>query len=250
MRRSNKGSTPGDGAMSTGIVTFLLAAAIVTYLFITNGDPKNKEPYWIINNGLCLWLPLVVIMLGLRKDPAEFGFQVGDSRIGLRWALFLWMGMLLLVAVVSARPEFKSYYLTNTLGVDLSGTGPVYEVQFGHGVVNLKALAYYELAMGFYMFCWEFFFRGFLLFGLEKTWLRGVGAVIVQTIPFVLLHWSWNAGAAKPWAEIIGSAIAAPILGMLALKTRSFVYGFVAHWAVSATMDIFILAPLVFRHIG
>ena len=44
--------------------------------------------------------------------------------------------------------------------------------------------------MGFYMFCWEFFFRGFLLFGLQKSRLGAWGAVIVQALLFALLHWS------------------------------------------------------------
>ena len=37
-----------------------------------------------------------------------------------------------------------------------------------------------------YMFAWEFIFRGYMLFGLEKS--IGKSAIFVQAIPFVLLH--------------------------------------------------------------
>jgi membrane protease YdiL (CAAX protease family) len=250
MRRSSKSSGEstggGAGATVTGLVTFLVGAAIVTYLFLTNGDYKPKETYWFINTGLCLWAPLMAIMFFLRHEPGEYGLQRGDAREGFRWALLFWIAMVFVGAGASSRPEFRHYYLNNMLTAPLWGFGPV----FNGLSVRPQALLYYELAMGFYMFCWEFFFRGFLLFGFAKTKLGAVGAIILQTIPFVLLHWSWNVHASKPSLEVIGSAIAAPILGILALRTRSIVWGFLAHWAVSMTFDLFILAPFIFRHVG
>ena len=120
--------------------------------------------------------------------------------------------------------------------------------------VNLRALLYYELGMGFYMFCWEFFFRGFLLFGLMKTRLGTTGAVLAQAVPFALLHWSWQAVASKPSQEVIGSFIAAIVLGILAVRTRSFLYGYLAHWGVSLTLDLILLAEVgksfTFRQFG
>lgn len=253
MRRSYKTSTEsgkgggGAGEMATGLVTLAFGAAITTYLFITNADPKPyKEIYWFVNTGLCLWAPLMAILFLLRHEPSEYGFQRGDARVGLFWALAAWIGMVFVGFIASRMPQFQHYYINNMLGADLWGYGPVYN----GFAVSPKALVYYELAMGFYMFCWEFFFRGFLLFGLAKTKLGPIGAVIVQTIPFVLLHWSWNVHASKPSFEVIGSAIAGPILGILALRTRSFIYGFLAHWAVSLTFDLFILAPFILRHVG
>lgn len=251
MRRNVKSSSDsgsgssGAGPLATGIVTLLVGAAIVTYLFITNADFKPKETYWFINTGLCLWVPLMAILFLLRQEPADYGFRRGDAGFGLRIALALWVFMLVVAAVASRLPQFRQYYVNN-LSVELFGFGPVYDFVN----IHLPALLYYELAMGFYMFCWEFFFRGFLLFGLEKTKLGPVGAIIVQAIPFVLLHWSTNASASKPSLEVIGSGIAAIALGMLALRTRTFIYGFLAHWAVSVSFDLLILAPFIFRHAG
>jgi len=251
MRRSFKstGDTAkggGAGPLATGLVTFLIGTAVVWYLFVTNGQNEDKEVYWFVNTGLCLWPALMAILFLLRHEPSDYGLQRGDARFGLRVSLALWIGMVFVAAIASNIPQFRNYYLNNMLGAWLHGVGPVYDGFH----VHMSALVYYELAMGFYMFCWEFFFRGFLLFGFEKTNLGPVGAVILQTIPFVLLHWSYNAHASKPSPEVLGSAIAGPILGILALRTRSFVYGFLCHWAVSLTFDLMVLAPFIFRHNG
>ena len=88
----------------------------------------------------------------------------------------------------------------------------------------------YQLAYGVYMFSWEFFFRGFMLFGLERKF--GNYTLLIQTIPFAVMHYS------KPLPEAIGSVIAGVLLGILALETRSFIYGAAIHWLVAMTMDI------------
>jgi len=262
MRKTSKSSGEvkggGAGQLTTGLVTFFVGAAVVTWLFLTNAQPEDKEVYWFVNTGLCLWPGLMAILFWLRHEPSDYGLQRGDARFGLRVALALWVGMVFVAAIASRLPAFRDYYTHNMLSQWLRAVSPTSPSgqfremgQVYDGVhVHLPALIYYELAMGFYMFCWEFFFRGFLLFGFEKTKLGPVGAVILQTIPFVLLHWSYNAHASKPSPEVLGSAIAGPILGILALRTRSFIYGFLCHWAVSLTFDIMVLAPFIFRHVG
>ncbi len=263
--RSRAARAPGDGEKgsghennrATGIVTFLVGALIAAYLFWTNPDDKSPESYWFINTGLCLWLPLVTILLFLRQEPSQFGMTRGDRRLGLKWALIAWVLMVLVLAVVvslpSLRPQFQQQYLFGRLSRPLEGVGP----PFVHNLfqpalsrVNLKALLYYELAMGFYMFCWEFFFRGFLLFGLQKSRVGTWGAVIIQALLFALLHWSYIRGASKPPVEVLSALPGGIILGILALRTRSFLYGFLAHWAISLTLDCILLAPFIFRHLG
>jgi len=245
---------------STGLVTFLVGLLIAAYLFWTNPDDKSPESYWFINTGLCLWLPLVTILLFLRQEPSQFGMTRGDRRLGLKWALIAWITMVLVLAVVvslpSLRAQFQQQYLFGRLSRPLEGVGPVYLL--GH--VHPKALLFYELAMGFYMFCWEFFFRGFLLFGLQKSRLGSWGAVIIQALLFALLHfsllhfsllhWSYNRGASKPPVEVLSALPGGIILGIFALRTRSFLYGFLAHWAISLTLDLILLAPFIFRHFG
>ena len=242
------GGRGGDGM--TGAVTFLVGLLLAAYLFWTNPDPKAPESYWLINTALCLWVPLVVILLFLKSEPSQFGLTRGDRRLGLKWTLIAWVGMALILAVVvsipSLRTQFQSQYLYGRLSQPLSGVGPVFFMQH----VNLKALVYYELGMGFYMFCWEFFFRGFLLFGLQKSFLKTWGAVIVQALIFALLHWSYIPHASKPPVEVLSAIPGGIILGILALRTRSFVYGFLAHWAISLTLDLILLVPFIFHRFG
>ena len=69
-----------------------------------------------------------------------------------------------------------------------------------------------------------------MLFGLERKF--GNYTLLIQTIPFAVMHYT------KPLPEAIGSIIAGVLLGILALETRSFLYGAAIHWLVAMTMDV------------
>jgi membrane protease YdiL (CAAX protease family) len=87
---------------------------------------------------------------------------------------------------------------------------------------------YFEATHGALLFFWEFFFRGFILFGLAKK--IGPTALPVHAIPFALFHMG------KPSAEVIASFFAALLLGQIALKAKSFLPAFLIHWAIHAEM--------------
>ena len=247
--RASKSSSEGEGRggkgqnAASGWIVFITGALVTAFLFWTNPLWPNRDTYNLVNTGCCLWIPLLVILFALQQDPNQFGLARGDRRLGLKWALALWIGMLPFLFYAAHQPAFVSQYLFGRLSQWQPSNGPVFDGKHMHP----SALLYYELTMGFYMFCWEFFFRGFLLFGLQRTRLGIWGAILLQTLPFGLLHWSWMHGASKPWSEVAGSLIAAPILGILAWKTRSCIYGFLAHWAVSVTLDLLLLAPYFVR---
>jgi membrane protease YdiL (CAAX protease family) len=234
------------GGDATGLVTFLVGTGIVAFLFWTNPLWPSFDSYNFVNTGLCLWLPLLVILLFLKQDPTHFGLTRGDRKLGMRWVLISIAFMLLPLIYVSNLPAFRHQYLMERLSQPLALVGPVFDGTRAH----LPALLYYELGMGFYMFCWEFFFRGFLLFGLQKTWLKTWGAVIVQALPFMLLHWSWMPLAAKPPIETLSALPGGIILGILAIRTRSFFYGFLIHWGISLLLDLLLLGPFIFHKIG
>jgi CAAX protease family protein len=174
------------------------------------------EPFLVFNAIVLLWLPLLFIFWGLRREPGEFGFCRVSERSAWRWALacFLVMAPVVIGAAFSRwlGPEFQATYpLRRAVRADL------------------RMLLYFELCYGFYFFCWEWFFRGFLLFGLWRGF--GAWAILLQAIPFGLLHWG------KPPAEFAGSFIAGIALALLALRARSFLPCFALHWAVATTMD-------------
>lgn len=70
-----------------------------------------------------------------------------------------------------------------------------------------------------------------MLFGLEKKF--GYYAVLIQMIPFVILH------NGKPDIETFSSIIGGIALGILALRTRSFIYGVFVHFAIMLFIDLF-----------
>ena len=82
-----------------------------------------------------------------------------------------------------------------------------------------------------YMFAWEFLFRGYMLFGLEKS--IGKSAIFVQAIPFVLLH------LGKPFLETLACIPGGFILGYVAYRTRSFLPCFIIHFGIYAMMIFF-----------
>ncbi len=81
---------------------------------------------------------------------------------------------------------------------------------------------------------WEFFFRGFLLFGLRRSVGNGM-AVCIQTIPSCL----WHIGL--PTGEILGAAVGGILLGILALRTRSILWPFLLHLLIGAGLDLMIV---------
>ena len=87
------------------------------------------------------------------------------------------------------------------------------------------------------MIAWEFIWRGFMLFGLEKRF--GGYAVLMQMIPFVILH------NGKPFLETFGAIFGGIALGILALRTRSFYYCVVTHIGVMFSIDV--ISSLRFR---
>jgi membrane protease YdiL (CAAX protease family) len=95
-------------------------------------------------------------------------------------------------------------------------------------------MLYAQMSYGLYMLCWEFFFRGYLLFGM----LRSIGwsAVLVQAAAFGLLH------LGKPVTEQVASYIAGVVLGIIALNAKSFVPCFSLHWLASISFDLLVVA--------
>lgn len=87
------------------------------------------------------------------------------------------------------------------------------------------------------MFAWEFIWRGFMLFGLEKKF--GYYSVLIQMIPFVILH------NGKPFLETFGAIFGGIALGILALRTRSFYYCVIIHIGVMYSIDV--ISSLRFR---
>ncbi|MDH4067620.1 MAG: CPBP family intramembrane metalloprotease [Dehalococcoidia bacterium] len=153
-------------------------------------------------------VPLAAGWLFFRDKPWDYGIRIGNRK----WALILipacLAGMALILYGASKMPEFRSYY-------------------------HRYAMDWPELLLdtALYMLAWEFLFRGYMLFGLEKS--IGKNAIFVQAIPFVLLHF------AKPFLETLACIPGGFGFGYVAYKTRSFLPCFIIHFGMYIMMALF-----------
>lgn len=198
-----------------------LAARPVPFLGFLD-EPEYRKHAWFLASAI--WLgppPLVLILTVLRGRLRDYGWGLGRWRFwGPVW-LTLTAFMVGVIAVASRWTDFSEFYPMYKQ-VHPSYSPP----QDGWGF-----FVHYELAYGAYFLVWEFFFRSFMLFGLEKRF--GANAVLIQMVPFTLMH------IGKPTAEFFSAILAGLALGWLAWRGRSFWPCFLLHWTCAAAMDLF-----------
>lgn len=171
--------------------------------------------FWFIGDFISLFLlPLLIIKLLLKEKIIDYGLKFGDYKVGLIITFISIAVMLPVLWFVSASPEFAVKYP---------------HLQMAKS--NWTIFIIYEIGMFAYLFAWEFIWRGFMLFGLEEKF--GYYAVFIQMIPFVILH------NGKPELETFSAILGGIILGIVALRTRSFIYGVFIHFAIMLSIDLF-----------
>lgn len=94
-------------------------------------------------------------------------------------------------------------------------------------------------AFAIYGLSWEFFFRGWILFGLRSRW--GASAILIQALPCALLH----VGKSNlEWAISFPFALG---LGFLAFRWGTLVPGFLLHLSVAVAINLAcVFWPLAF----
>ncbi|MGC8667088.1 MAG: CPBP family glutamic-type intramembrane protease [Chthonomonadales bacterium] len=224
----------GHHAAGQSLATLLVGSGVIAWLTHYNlqqrsvwSPPSSPIPYswdeYLVVNTTLLALPaLLLILAGFKQSPWAFGLRPPEARTA-RVVWFFYILMLPVLWLAAHRPDFQAQY-------------PLF-----HSAANSwAALAAYEITYGFYLFCWEFFYRGFLTFGIARGWGSTAG-VVLQAVGFGLMH------LGKPTPEFLSSFPGGLIMGWLALRTRSFLPGFALHWAISATLDLLVIAV---RHAG
>ena len=169
--------------------------------------------YWFVGDFFAFFIiGILIIKLLLKEKVSDYGLQIGDYKTGLKYSSLFLFVMIVLIWFVSASPAFAEKY-----------------PHLSDAKSNWNILLIYELGMLIYMFAWEFIWRGFTLFGLEKKF--GYYSVLIQMIPFVILH------NGKPFLETFGAIFGGIALGILALRTRSFYYCVLTHIGVMFSID-------------
>jgi membrane protease YdiL (CAAX protease family) len=222
----------------SGWVTLATGLAVSGFLLWRNRQPMEFSEYNLLNIACILWVPLLVILFGLRRNPSDFGMAVGNVKGGVRAAFLLFLAFVPIILAFAPQPGPQQYYLSwlGTMGGSgtIIGIWPEGDSYSRGGVLRWDRLVYHEAVMGFYMFGWEWYHRGFLLTGLRRC-MPLWGAILLQATLFMVLH------LGKPWAEVASSFPGGILMALVALRYRSFLPCFLLHWLVSAGFDAAVL---------
>ncbi len=170
--------------------------------------------WWFAIKGVVGFIiPVAILVLIFNRRPRDIGLGLGD----LRFARVVLLVYVPIVAVgtwiLSADGDFQSSY-------------PHYR-----GAANdWTLLLVYEASYLLYWVGWEYLWRGFVLFGTRHTF--GLNAILVQALPFALLHVS------KPLPEQVLSMVGALVLGAVVWRCRSFWIAVPVHAIQMAFLDV------------
>jgi membrane protease YdiL (CAAX protease family) len=180
-----------------------LVLVLQRYYHLNIDFPRATELiYWLL-------IPLAAGWLLFRDKPSEYGMRIGRWKSAAILTPICLAAMALILYGASKMPEFRSYY--HRYAIDWPN---------------------FLLDTALYMFAWEFVFRGYMLFGLEKS--IGKNAIFVQIIPFVLLH------VGKPFLETLACIPGGFAFGYVAYRTRSFLPCFIIHFGMYVMMISFV----------
>lgn len=163
---------------------------------------------------LLMIVPLILCFAIEGWTPRDLGFRIRGAGTETAVVLALWLAMIPIVWLVHDTPSFAAMYPR------------LPEAR--------RSMELYFLYEGLYLvkwIAWEFFFRGFMLFGFGRDMLQR--SVLISTIPFTLMHYG------KPELEMASALIAGLVLCFIALRSRSIWPGVLLHWLVASTMDFF-----------
>jgi membrane protease YdiL (CAAX protease family) len=160
---------------------------------------------------LYLFIPLILIVFLFRENPKEYGFTLGDWKLGLTYTA---LGILIMAPII---------YLLGHGDASM-------QKYYGPYLNGLPVTTFLDL-IG-----WEFFFRGWILFAYSKKF--GADAMWLQAVPFALAH------LGKPEIETLSTIFGGFAFGWVAWRTKSFVWPFLIHWFIG-TFIIIVAAGVI-----
>lgn len=173
--------------------------------------------YWAATSLLIrVLIPMVIVVYLFRERPWDNGFRIRGVTPLVKIYPLLFIGMLPVLFLASLSSGFQNKY-------------PFYD----QAALGWDHFVLYETAHGIEFMGVEAFFRGFMTFGLFARF--GYSGLFIMVIPYCMVHFG------KPAAEVFAAIPAGLLLGYLALKTRSWFYGALLHWAVAITMDLMVI---------
>jgi membrane protease YdiL (CAAX protease family) len=183
------------------IVQIVSVATVILIIAFNNRFVEAEYDRFVLE----FIIPVAIILLVWREDPRRYGLRLGDWRLGLVVVVLGVVVMAVVIWFLGRLPDFRAYYTDTIAG------RPMWRLIVDTGVDLLA---------------WEFFFRGWLMWALARKY--GTDAIWLQVIPFALMH-VW-----KPEIEQLSTLFGGAVLGLLAWRTKSFVWGWLLHWFMMA----------------
>ena len=169
---------------------------------------------------LCLGLiPYATIRFLFRESPRGYGVRLGEWKSGALGSLIL--APLIAVALLypaSLTAEFRAVYPFARTA--LTSWSDFILLEFTRVVLFYTA--------------WEFFYRGFMLFGLADHF-GAWPAICIQVIPQCL----WHIG--MPTGELLSSIAGGILFGVMALRTRSVLWPWLLHCFIGVCTDAMVV---------
>jgi hypothetical protein len=202
-------------AIDRQLVIVLVAAVVLLFIQIHVGGrgfywnhvadsiaPSSRSlgawAWWFSWQGVTGFaIPALVLLAGFRRTPAQAGLGLGDWRLALTIAL--------------------AYLPVALVGTWILSSGSAFQEQYPHlteAAHDWRIFVAYEALFLLYWVGWEYLWRGFVLFGTAPA--LGPAAIVVQMVPFALLHFE------KPPVEAYLSIVGGLALGALVWRCRSF----------------------------
>ncbi len=201
-------------AVTTGVLLLDLSRTLSPDSLLVDGRTAAAMRTIAIERAILFGLvPLGVVLLAFRDRPARYGLTLGDWRAGLPIAVVGSIVMTPIVLWFTGLPEVGAYYAASVDSLD--------------GLILTNAL---DLVAA------EFLLRGFLML----TLLRAIGpiAILVATMPFAFAH------VGKPELEVLSTLVGGLAYGWLAWRTRSIVWGSIAHVYILVLVTVAAAAAL------
>jgi len=163
-----------------------------------------------------LFILITIILLSMGKvNIRSYGIAVGKPKF---WILITAIFLILMIPLIFWASGLESFQKTYPM-LSLAKKG-------------LRGFLIAELSFGVFFLFWEFFFRGYMLFSLEKR-TGFLVANSLQAMAFAFMH------LGKPELEVYSALAGGLIVGWLCWRSKSFLPAFFIHWGIQTAMDLF-----------
>jgi membrane protease YdiL (CAAX protease family) len=187
-----------------------------------DAPPGTRAPWWGVLLPWAWWTGGMLVLWVAVPMVAAYHMGVLGQGLSVRGVLpKLWVyGVLFLIVLVGV------WWASTQEG--FTRTYPMLKPEYAQTWCWAVLLSWWGIyALQF--FAVEYFFRGWMLFTLERRF--GMAAIGVMLVPYCMIHFH------KPLPEALGAIVAGAVLGWLALRTRSIWGGWLVHVAVAISMD-------------